>query len=170
MCMLWFIVLVIFFFVIPLATLFYSENYPLGFLFIPTSIITGSRYFFNSASCAREIGSLDGIEKNNKGGPEEEWREKHRLSNIISQISSGPRNIFWIYTFAVFIAVFCMITVVGIATGTNDGDDINLPMASGQDFYYPGSSNLEYATCTVGKGTCFTMSTYMSKYDGRGYL
>ena len=155
MCFLAFFIIFVFFFVLPLITLFFSENYPLGFLFIPTSIITGIRYFFNSASCAREIGSLDGIEKNNKGGPEEDWREKHRLSNIISQISSGPRNLFWIQTFAVFIAVFCMITVVGIATGTNDGDDFNLPMASGQDFYYPGSTNLEYATCTVGKGECW---------------
>jgi hypothetical protein len=90
MCWTWFTAIIIFFFIIPLFTLFFAKNYPLGFLFIPTSIITGSRFFFNSASCAREIGTFDGIEKNNKGGREEEWREKNRLSNIIGQISSGP--------------------------------------------------------------------------------
>ena len=47
---------------------------PLRFLFIPTSIIIGSRYFFNSAACARGIGSMGGIEKNNRSGQEEDWR------------------------------------------------------------------------------------------------
>jgi hypothetical protein len=45
-----------------------------------------------------------------------------------------------------------MITVVGIATGTNAADTTNIAMASGDEFSYPGSTNLEYATCTLGKG------------------
>ena len=157
MCWLCFIAIVVLFIIVPLFILFSSRNYPLGFLFIPTSIITAARYFFNSAACAQEIGSLDGIEKNNKHlgtehGPEEEWREKHRLSNIIGQISSGPRNAFWIYTFIAFVAIFSMITAAGIATGTNDGYSSNILMAPGDKFYYPGSADLEYATCTLGKG------------------
>ena len=156
LCLVLFAVLIIFFMIIPLFTLFFTGNFPLGFLFIPTSIITGARFFFNSSACAQEIGSLDGIEKNNRNldndfAAEEEWREKHRLSNIIGQISSGPRNRFWIYAFIVFVLVFCMITVVGIATGSDDGGTSNIGLA-GKQFFYPGSTNLEYATCTLGKG------------------
>ena len=152
MCWLCFFAIIIFFFILPLISLFVAENYPLGLLFLPTSAITGLRYFFNSASCAREIGSFNGIEKNNKGGRDEDWREKNRLSNIIGQISCGPRNVFWITTFVVFIAVFCMITVVGIVTGTDTNGVTNIAFASGDDFVYPGSTTLEYATCTLGKG------------------
>ncbi len=147
---------------LPLIALFAAGNYPVGIVFTIVVGITGARRFMSAVVCFQEFGTLDGIEDNNESnvrsgevGAEkkegEEWREKHRLEKIVSQISSGNKRDFWVSTFAFFIVIFCAIFMSAVALGTGEGHEEGLVMSSNHK--YEGSGNIRYASCQLGQGT-----------------
>ena len=103
----------LFLFWFPLGAFLQSGNYPVGFLFLGVSVVTFARRYLNASIAVKEFGSLNGIESDNTESGfssralEEDYREKHRLSRIISDISSGRKNDFWMSVFGFFIVVFC---------------------------------------------------------------
>ncbi len=155
---------VLFLGLLPLIALFAAGNIPVGIVFIPVVGVTGARRFMSAVICFREFGTLDGIELNNEsvenpGQSDEEkeekeaaeWREKHRLEMIVSQISTGNKKDFWVNTFAFFIVIFCAIFMSAVALGTGEGHENGLKMSSNHK--YEGSGNLRYASCQLGQGT-----------------
>lgn len=153
----------IFLFVIPVGALYHSGNVPVSTLFIFTSIVTFARRYCNSTIAVQEFGSLDGIEKDNtyysskksddpkevKRQKDEEWREKHRLGYILTNISSGNRVNFWMSVFTFFIIAFCGVFMTALIKGSDAGS-----LEGGtytEALQYPGSNNLEYASCMLGR-------------------
>jgi lipase ATG15 len=146
---------VLLFFALPLGALFHSGNYQVGILFIFVSIITFVRRYCNSTIAVQEYGTLDGIEIDNRNtdrsaaAKDEEWREKHRLGFILSQISSSSKNEFWLYVYLFFIIAVCGLFMVALFRGTSEGDE-NQKFTYTDKFYYPGSDTLEYTSCQLG--------------------
>ncbi len=142
------------FFWFPLGALFQSGNYPVGFLFLGVSIVTILRRYLNSTIAVREFGTLDGIDSdNNETGLnalalEEDYREKNRLARIVSEISSGRKNDFWMKVFAFSIIVFCGLFMAAVWKGADSGSEEKIK--STPLFEYPGSNNLEYTSCSAG--------------------
>ncbi len=103
-------------------------------------------------ACLRELGSLDGIEVNNKDkSAQAEWREKHRLGKILSEISVGKRSNFWVGVFIFFVFIFCVIFLAAVVLGTDEGSSDAIKFASKDDFLYTGSSGVNYASCSMTK-------------------
>ena len=94
---------------------------------------------------------MDGIETNNKDKSEStsEWREKHRLGKIITEISVGKRSSFWTGIFVFFIFIFCAIFMSAIMLGADDGLTKPMHFASKSEFMYEGSGSLNYASCSL---------------------
>ena len=109
-------------------------------------------FSLSNLACLRELGSLDGIEVNNKDkSSRAEWREKHRLGKIISEISVGKRSNFWIGVFVFFVFAFCFVFLSAVVLGASDGDAKQIKFASKDDFAYPGSDGVNYASCSMTK-------------------
>lgn len=156
-------------FVLPIGALFYAGNVPVGTLFIFVSLITFARRYCNSTIAVQEYGTLDGIELDNKltdssaAAKDEEWREKHRLGLILSQISSGRKNDFWMSVFFFFIVAFCGLFMSAVYVGANDGASEGLSFTD--KFHYPGTGTLEYTSCQLGGGIFPPASTDHSLAD-----
>lgn len=143
-------------FILPFGALLHGGNIPVGTLFIFVSIITFARRYCNSTVAVQEYGTLDGIEADNAitdrsaAAMDEEWREKHRLGKIMSEISSGKKNDFWVRVFIFFVLAFCGVFMSAIVVGANDGAEESLKLTSA--FSYAGNKNLEYTSCQLGQG------------------
>jgi len=159
----------VFLFILPIGALFYAGNVPVGSLFIIVSLITCARRYCNSTIAVQEYGTLDGIELDNTVrdqsavAKDEEWREKNRLGLILSQISSGRKNDFWMSVFIFFIITICAIFMSAVYVGANDGKEQGLSFTD--KFHYPGSGNLEYTSCQLGGGIFPPASTDNSLAD-----
>lgn len=78
------------FFIIPVAILFWLRNFGVAVVFTLLGLYSIIRKFLNIATCITELGSMAGIELNNKSGdPYETWKEKNRLNLIVKNISQG---------------------------------------------------------------------------------
>lgn len=98
------------------------------------------------------MGSLDGIEVNNKDQTARaEWREKHRLGKIISEISIGKRSSFWIGVFFFFVFAFCLVFLSAVVLGADQGASEAVKFASKDEFQYVGSDGVNYASCSMTK-------------------
>ena len=111
----------------------------------------------------KEVGSTEGIECNNGEGPDEEWREKHRLGQIVSEISSGIKRRFWIGVYSVFIFIFCALFLGAVVVGFNDGETMGEILST--EHIYPGSETLQYASCQLGRGFSTPAGTKNSLAD-----
>ncbi len=80
-----------------------------------------------------------------------EWREKHRLGKIISEISVGRRSNFWIRVFIFFVLTFCFIFTSAVILGADEGAALPVFFASKDDFKYEGSGGVDYASCSMTK-------------------
>ena len=142
---------IVVFYIFPAIALFNAGNNRVGTVFIVAGIVTVLRNIFSAPAVLRELGSLEGIEVNNveKDGISE-WREKHRLGKIVGDISVGPRSNFWIRVFLFFVFIFCAIFLSAIALGVDDGASDKVIFAPKEEFYYEGSSALNYAACAMG--------------------
>lgn len=139
------------FFIIPLAALFSVRNYNVGILFIFLGVINLLRSAFNASACVRELGSLEGIEGNKDKSATSIWREKHRLGQIISDISDGEKSSIWIRVFLFFtitagIVLFSALTTLA---GMDDGEKELFKFARSSEFEYKGSNALNYASCSI---------------------
>ena len=109
------------FYIIPATIFFIYGNYRIGIAFILAGIIPMLRNVLNTPSVLRELGSLEGLERNNDPnideGNKSVWREKHRLNHIVSEISVGRRSSFWIGVFLFFCFAFCAIVFLAYANG-----------------------------------------------------
>ena len=140
------------FFLIPLIALFVAGNYNVGAVFIFLGVVTCIRNIFSAPAVLRELGSLDGIEVNNKNlDGMSEWREKHRLSKIVSEISVGKRSSFWTKVFLFFVLTFCAIFLSAVALGTDEGASDKITFLPATEFFYEGSGSLNYASCSMGR-------------------
>ncbi len=141
---------VLFFFIIPLIALFRSSNNRVGIVFIIMGIIYLLRDVCNAPACLRELGSLDGMELNNreKDGAAD-WREKHRFGKIIGEISVGNRSNFWFRIFVFLAVAFCLLLVSAFALGSGTGSTEAIDFASSDEFAYEGSKALNYASCAL---------------------
>ena len=143
---------VVFFFIIPLIALFSSSNNRVGIIFIFMGVIYLLRDVCNAPACLRELGSLDGMELNNKETDgTSEWREKNRFGKIIGGVSVGKGSRFWIWVFVFFTFAFCVVLVSAFALGSNDGATEMFEFASRDEFIYEGSKSLDYASCAIGR-------------------
>jgi hypothetical protein len=142
----------IFLYIIPIVALFSAGNNRVGIVFVILGLTTAIRDVFNAPACLRELGSMDGIENNNKDkdGSLGEWREKHRLGRILSEISVGKRSNFWVGVFLVFVLAFCGIFIAAIALGSDNGVTKTMKFADRDEFLYEGSGSLNYASCSLG--------------------
>lgn len=141
---------ILLFIIIPTTALFNSKNVRVGIVFIFLSLLSILRDICNAPACLQELGSLDGIEVNNKDKSRRaEWREKHRLGKILNEISAGRRSNFWIKVFIFFSFALCAISLAAIILGWNEGSEIQLTFANQREFFYEGSGTLNYASCTL---------------------
>lgn len=142
---------IILFYIFPAIALFNAGNDRVGSVFLVTGIVSVVRNVFNAPSILRELGSLEGIEVNNvEKDCLSEWREKHRLGKIIGNISVGPTSNFWIRVFLFFVFVFCAIFLSAIALGVDEGATDKVIFAPKEEFYYEGSTALDYSSCAMG--------------------
>jgi len=142
----------LFFFVLPVIALLVARNWRVAALFIVMGILTQFRKYLSAPAVLEELGSLEGIEINNDDvDPRSAWREKHRLADIVTNISIGKRSQFWTGVFLVFILVFCVIFIAAITITEKDLQDETIDFADATDFYYGGSGSLDYATCSISK-------------------
>ena len=149
-CWIYFVAEILLLFILPAIGLFTTKNYNVAWVFTFTALITVLRRFFSSAVCLQELGSLDGMENNNPNQhPDEEWREKHRLSAIVGKISQGKRHRFWIKCFLFFLAAFLLIFLRAVVTASDEGRDV--PLEPLHDFEYKGNDSMKYPTCKIGK-------------------
>jgi len=140
-------------FIIPTIALFITQNYVLSVAFVLMASITFVRKHMDPTICFRALGTTDGIEKNNTSiYTDEEWREKHRLSKIVREISHGDRNNFWVRLFFFFILFFCSLAMTAITF--EKGDDVNqqLRTLDLDEFIYKGNSQFSYPSCSLNKG------------------
>ena len=146
---------VIFLFLFPLITLLGIGNTNVGIVFLFAGVITQCRGFINSAKILMRLGSLDGIELNNPSENAEvtEWREKHRVSKILSNISHGRGVKFWRSLFYIFVFLFCIILVAAITLEAPEMGSME-SMELSRDFLYEGNedNNILYPTCQIGRG------------------
>ncbi len=142
---------IFFFFVVPIIALFSSGNYRVAIVFIVLGVITTLRDVFNAPAVLQELGSLDGIEINNvETDGLSEWREKHRLSKILTEISVGKRTKFWTGVFLFFIWAFCGVFLAAVTLGADNGAAEPVTFLPKDLFYYEGSKALNYASCSLG--------------------
>lgn len=142
---------IFFFFVVPIIALFYSGNNRVAIIFIVLGVITTLRDVFNAPAVLQELGSLEGIEMNNvETDGLSEWREKHRLSKIVSEISVGKRSKFWTGVFLFFIWAFCGIFLAAVTLGADNGAAEPVTFLPKDLFFYEGSKALNYASCSLG--------------------
>jgi len=149
---------VIFLFLFPLITLLAIGNTNVAIVFLFAGVITQCREFINSAKIVMQLGSLNGIEENNKQSEKfsdevAEWREKHRVSKILSNISHGRSVKFWRSLFYVFVFLFCIILISAVTLeAPHMGDTESMEMT--RDFLYEGSedNNILYPTCELDRG------------------
>jgi hypothetical protein len=141
----------LFFFIVPTIALFTAKNNRVGIVFILMGFVCIIRKVFNAPACLQELGSLEGIEVNNDGTDGfSEWREKHRLGKIISEVSVGRRSNFWVGVFLVFVLAFCGIFISAVAQGSDAGSSKEMKFADQDEFLYNGSDALSYASCSLG--------------------
>ena len=146
---------IVLFYIIPTIVFFISGDNRVGIVFIIAGIITMLRNVFNTPSVLRELGSLEGLEVDNDANEDRdgtsEWREKHRLGKIVSEISVGRRSKFWVGVFLFFCFLFCSVVVLAVANGVSNGDDVDYTFAPKEEFFYEGSKHLSYASCVIGR-------------------
>ena len=141
----------VFFFIIPIAALLYNQNYNVGIVFIFLAIINLLRDIFNTPACVRELGSLKGIEENNKDqSPLSIWREKNRLGKIITDISVGKNTNYWSIVFFFFTFVAFVVLTSAFALGTDVSLREKFQFCSQDDFVFEGTHALNYASCSLG--------------------
>lgn len=147
----WFIfgIEVVFLSIIPLFSLFLSGNIPVGILFIFVAIITCARRYVNACNFLRKFKDMEGLSKDNNFDVDEDWREKNRLGNIISEISTGKKNDFWIKVFSFFILIFCLLFMLAVALGFDSGGAAFTTITG---FRYQGAGDLQYSSCSLGRG------------------
>jgi hypothetical protein len=151
LCWIVFAIELVFFYIVPIIALFAAKNYRVGGVFIFMGLISMLRHVFNAPACLKELGNLDGIEINNiETDGLSEWREKHRLGKIVSEISVGKRSNFWLSVLFGFVLVFGGVFLSAIAFGSDEGVTNAMQFASKDEFYYEGSSDLNYASCSMG--------------------
>jgi len=93
---------------------------------------------------------LDGIEINNlESDGLSEWREKHRLAKIVSEISIGKRSKFWTGVFIFFNLTFFVMVATALISGAEADSGTVSNFASFEEFQYEGSSSLGYASCSL---------------------
>mmetsp|Transcript_10578 Transcript_10578/g.16288 ORF Transcript_10578/g.16288 Transcript_10578/m.16288 type:complete len:977 (+) Transcript_10578:110-3040(+) len=153
---------VVVFFIWPTITLFSVDNYAIATLFFVTGLISMVRHYFNAASVLKDIGDIGVLDEDlsnvssRRLGEVREWdfREKARLDLIIGKISHGRRRNVWIWTFAVFVGIFCSLFLVAFQSGTSEGDRA-VPegrVVKGSQFQYTPERILPYPTCRMGNG------------------
>lgn len=145
------VVSVICFVILPITGLFSAGNTRIGTIFILMASVTLLRSICSAPACLQELGSLDGIEVNNEEKNERaEWREKHRLGTIVTEISVGRRSQFWVGVISFIIFGFCACFLSAIILGSDDGATDPVFFAGNKtDFLYPGSDSLDYASCAL---------------------
>jgi hypothetical protein len=143
---------VVIFWIIPIIALIVAKNYRILVVFIIMGLISRIRNIFSAPACLQELGSLEGIEVNNKsykdGEGITEWREKHRLGRIISEISVGTRSKFWAGVFLTFIIIFFLLFIGAFLMGIAEGQSESYQFASKNEFIYDGSKAFSYASCS----------------------
>jgi hypothetical protein len=153
-CFIMFGLEVVLFFIVPIIALIVAKNYRILVVFILMGLISSIRNVFNAPACLRELGSLEGIEVNNNDDEDDEglseWREKHRLGRIISEISVGRRSDFWVGVFLTFIIIICLLSLGAFIIVLGDGKTESYKYASKDEFIYDGSYALSYASCSLG--------------------
>lgn len=113
--------------------------------------ITSARRFSSAVVVLSELGSMDGIEYNNSGdGAKEDWREKHRLAKISSEISSGGKVKFWMSVISSISLIYCALFLIAVILGSDDGTAQTLDMSANHK--YAGKGALQYASCQLGQG------------------
>lgn len=144
------IVSVVCFQIIPIYGLFSAGNTRIGLIFIFMSLVAVLRAVCSAPACLQELGSLDGMELNNETpDARAEWREKHRLGKIVTEISVGKRSRFWQGFFIMTVCIFCAIFVSAMVLGADAGISDPVAFAGKHDFVYEGSQSLNYASCSL---------------------
>ena len=149
LCWLIFGLEIIFLSIIPVFSLFFSGNYPVGTLFIPVAMITCARRYVNACNFVRKFKDMEGLSKDNDSDVDEDWREKNRLGKIISEISTGKKNDFWVNVFSFFILIFCLLFMLAVALGFDSGGAAFTALSG---FRYQGAGDLQYSSCSLGQG------------------
>ena len=148
LCWIFFAFHVVVWYIIPLVGLYSQRNYEITSVFLVCAVVNGLRGFINISACLQEIGSMDGVGKNNSR-EEETWAEEHRLNLIVGKISQGRRIEFWVYVFYIIVFVVCVLFLGAMGLGVTEGDSEGLPVLL-TDFQYPRSAGLPYPTCRMG--------------------
>jgi len=167
LCWTVFVLEIALFFVWPTVSVFMTQNYVAGFLFVVLGIISLFRYFLNPSVLLKEYGSLDMIGRTSSAtNPDEDaekqrrrsWKAKARVTTIMQHISRGPSRDTWIWVF-VFIAIFIIIFTVATFSTDDSAEEYSMDHANTTfvilprgDFRYPPQPNLPYPTCVLAKG------------------
>lgn len=151
---------IIFLFLWPAAALFIIGNKAIAGLFIFVAIFSGLREFLNAALVLEEVGNMDLMEGNS---PEEKWLKQSRLNTIIKDISRSRAQGAWTALLCFFL--FATLGLFGLAVNQQTDTPSSFQFTYLPDFEYVQAEDLEYPTCTIGKGIESLGSPYTSISD-----
>ena len=151
---------IIFLFLWPAAALFVIGNKAIATLFIFVALFSGLREFLNAALVLEEVGNMDLIEGKN---PQEKWLNQSRLNTIIKDISRSRAQGAWTALLCFFL--FATLGLFGLAVNQQADTPSSFQFTYLPDFEYVQAEDLEYPTCTIGKGIESLGSPYTAISD-----
>jgi hypothetical protein len=161
LCWLMYLLEVILFYLWPAASLFVIRNYTIAVLFVFVATLSGLREYLNAALVLEEVGNMDLIWGKTT---EETWLKQSRINTIIKDISRSRSQGAWSAILLVFL--FAFLGLFGLAIAQQSDTTSDFAFTYLPDFEYVSVDNLEYPTCTIGKGiqSLGTSATTISDY------
>jgi len=154
LCYIIFSLEVVFFYLVPLYTLFAVGNWKIAVLFFILAGISGVRTYFDPATILEVTHSLDFVstpdERNND--PALHWTKKSRLSTIISTVTRSYSLLFYVRTLGFVLFAFVALGFLSSTENVKESFD-TIPQTFLPDFEYKEHENLSYPTCNVGSSS-----------------
>ena len=136
------------FFFWPLYALYLIGNNATATLFFFVALFSALRTYFNAAIVLEETGTLDLVD--GEKGSHLHWQKMSRLSIIVTKITRSRGRILWmgilLFVLVAFLGLFGL-AIFQEGDTSSDFEFTYLP-----DFEYVQQDDLNYPTCSFGKG------------------
>mmetsp|Transcript_12733 Transcript_12733/g.19712 ORF Transcript_12733/g.19712 Transcript_12733/m.19712 type:complete len:985 (-) Transcript_12733:112-3066(-) len=140
----------VFFFLIPLISLFVVKSTPTALIFLLVSFVSYVRYYLNPSHLIQSLGKLDEyMDDPNDEGEFGDWRDHHRVSFILKHITKGKNRDTWRRFFATFIFIFLVLFIAAWIQGVSEGMSVDSLDNSKGNYYWPRQEGVSYPTCNL---------------------
>jgi len=137
-----------FLFLWPFLALVTVGSPSFGFIYFLIVVFTALRAYLNSAIVLEEVGNFDLVdgEKDSR----EKWFNQSRLATITHDVSRSRAKGMWTSILGFFLFCFVFLFLVAVAQQGDTTSDFKFTYMP--DFYYEQQEDLQYPTCSIGKG------------------